>query len=59
PDTSISGNNEREYLIGANWFFNGHRNKLTTDIGRYEIDDELTGMTTSENRIRLQYDVSF
>ncbi|NRB38809.1 MAG: porin [Pseudomonadales bacterium] len=60
PDSSMTGTDqEREYLIGANWFFNGHRNKLTADIGRYAIDDALTGMTTSENRIRLQYDVSF
>lgn len=59
PDTAIDGNDQREYLVAANWFFNGHRNKLTADIGRYEIDNEITGMTESENRLRVQYDISF
>jgi phosphate-selective porin OprO/OprP len=59
PDTSIDGNGQREYLVAANWFLNGHRNKITADIGHYEIDDALTGETESENRIRLQYDISF
>ena len=59
PDTAIDGNDQREFLVAANWFFNGHRNKLTADIGRYEIDNEDTGMTNSENRIRVQYDLSF
>jgi phosphate-selective porin OprO/OprP len=59
PDTSIDGNDQRESLVAANWFFNGHRSKVSADIGRYEIDDTITGETSSENRIRLQYDVSF
>jgi len=59
PDTSIDHNNEREYLVAANWFFNGHRSKVSADIGRYEIDDAVTDITESENRIRLQYDLSF
>ena len=59
PDTSIDGNDQREYLVAANWFFNGHRSKLTADIGRYEIDDEVTNNTVAENRVRVQYDVSF
>lgn len=59
PDTDISGNDQREYLVAANWFFNGHRSKLTADVGRYEIDNPDTGTTASENRVRVQYDVSF
>lgn len=59
PDTSISDNDQREYLVAANWFFDGHRSKVSADIGNYEIDDALTGETSSENRVRMQYDVSF
>jgi phosphate-selective porin OprO/OprP len=44
-------------LIAANWFFNGHRNKLTADISRnvrkYATDNE------AETRFRFQWDVSF
>ena len=53
------GDDNTELALAANWFFNGHRNKLTADIGRYEIDNEITGMTESENRLRVQYDISF
>jgi phosphate-selective porin OprO/OprP len=48
---------ERDSLIAANWFFHGHRNKLTADISRnvrkYATDTE------TETRFRFQWDVSF
>lgn len=52
-------NEREEYTLGANWFFNGHRNKLTLDLSHLTIDDGLLSQSDSENRIRLQWDVSF
>ncbi|EED36298.1 phosphate-selective porin O and P [Luminiphilus syltensis NOR5-1B] len=52
--------NEREEItLGANWFFNGHRNKLTLDASHLIVDDGLLNVRDSENRVRLQWDVSF
>jgi phosphate-selective porin len=52
-------NERNEYTLGANWFFSGHNNKLTLDFSRLTLDDGLVGFTDSENRVRLQWDVSF
>ena len=52
--------NERNaYTLGANWFFKGHNNKLTLDYSYLTIDDRLSGLDDSKDRIRLQWDVSF
>ena len=52
--------NEREELtVGANWFFSGHNNKVTVDFSRLTLDDGLFGFNDSENRFRVQWDVSF
>lgn len=55
PDTSVSGHN-KEHSLAINWFFAGHRNKLTADISYLEIED--AGVTEDEVRVRLQYDLS-
>jgi phosphate-selective porin len=52
-------NQRREYTVGANWFFSGHNNKLTVDFSRLTLDDRRVGLDDSENRMRLQWDVSF
>ena len=52
-------NNREEYSIAANWFFNGHRNKLTVDYSYLTIDDAFLNATDSQNRFRVQWDVSF
>ncbi|QOL25232.1 porin [Thalassotalea sp. LPB0316] len=59
PNTDISDNNLKELTLGANWFFTGHRNKLTFDISRHEIDELGFDSTGSETRFRLQHDFSF
>ena len=52
--------NEREEItLGANWFFNGHRNKITLDASHLILDDGLLDTRESGNRVRLQWDVSF
>jgi phosphate-selective porin OprO/OprP len=52
-------NTRREYTLGANWFFSGHNNKLTVDLSRLTLDDGRVALDDSENRLRLQWDVSF
>lgn len=57
PDRSVRDDNEKELTLGANWFFNGHRNKITGDLSRISSKD-IEGRYSS-NRVRLQWDWSF
>jgi phosphate-selective porin OprO/OprP len=61
PNTADrSVNNERkEYTLGLNWFFSSHNNKVTLDYSHLTIDDGLVGINDSDDRVRLQWDVSF
>jgi phosphate-selective porin OprO/OprP len=52
-------NGREEYSFAANYFFNGHNNKLTLDYSDLSIDDPELGEHASDGRIRLQWDVSF
>lgn len=57
PDTAISGNNNLEYSFGLNWFFKGHKNKLTLDYSylnfdQFDIEDH------TDHMVRIQWDVS-
>lgn len=52
-------NEREEFTLGANWFFNGHSNKITLDVSHLIIDDGFLSTKDSENRVRLQWDVSF
>ncbi|ARN75478.1 porin [Oceanicoccus sagamiensis] len=56
-DTDNDGTELSETLLGMNWYFFGHRNKITADIGQYEVDEPLS--RGDELRFRLQYDLSF
>lgn len=57
PDNSRSGDTEKEYTLGSNWFFKGHRNKLTLDISH--VVRRQAPETDTSNRVRLQWDWSF
>ncbi len=52
-------NEREEFTLGANWFFKGHSNKVTLDFSHLTLDDGLLQEKDSENRVRLQWDVSF
>ena len=52
-------NEREEYTLGANWFFSGHNNKVTVDFSRLTLDDGLLGSNHSDNRFRIQWDVSY
>jgi hypothetical protein len=53
----MSSDTEKEFTLATNWFFNGHRNKLTLDLSR--VIRRLAPETDTTNRIRLQWDWSF
>ncbi|MDH4155611.1 MAG: OprO/OprP family phosphate-selective porin [Nitrospira sp.] len=56
PLGSLLGNQmRREHTFGVNWFFAGHRNKLSLDYSHLSRD----GGFTPVDRVRLQWDVSF
>ena len=58
PDTSLRDDRRHELTVAVNWFVAGHRNKLTLDASRLRL--EVPGETDlAENRVRLQWDVSF
>lgn len=53
----LPNNNNFEYTIGCNWFFKGHKNKLTFDYSYLEYH-EFEPIYNSGNRFRLQWDIS-
>jgi len=57
-DISLT-NTRKEYTSAINYFIRGHSNKITLDFSHLKIDDVLLGQQESENRLRLQWDVSF
>ena len=57
PDTDISGNNNYEYTFGLNWFFKGHKNKLTIDYSYLDYN-QFDPENDTEHMVRLQWDVS-
>ena len=52
-------NEREEFTLAANWFFAGHDNKLTLDFSHLTLDDRLSRIDDSANRVRFQWDVSF
>lgn len=57
PDSDRSGDTEKEFTLASNWFFNGHRNKLTLDLSH--VIRRQAPETDTSNRIRFQWDWSF
>lgn len=59
PKTSngFEDNNNYEYTLGCNWFFKGHKNKLTLEYAYIEYN-ELDTINTSGSNIRLLWDIS-
>ncbi|MFC1765221.1 porin [Planctomycetota bacterium] len=57
PDQNRPNDRQTEYTLGCNWFFNGHRNKLTLDLSH--LHDQAAPKGRSQiNRLRLQWDIS-
>ena len=56
PDLGRPGDLSSEVTLGANWFFEGHRNKLSVDVSRLEDGVEFPG--GRRHRLRLQWEIS-
>ena len=60
PNTDAVGDMRQEFTAGLNWFFAGHRNKLTLDASHLTLENETPSLKDyAEQRVRLQWDVSF
>ncbi len=57
PNIDIGNDTETETMGVVNWFFAGHRNKLTADFSRLALAQP--GDDQDEFRVRLQWDISF
>jgi hypothetical protein len=49
---------QREFAIACNWFFSGHRNKLTVDFTHFDFEDLESTAERDGSRFRVQWDVS-
>ncbi len=58
PNVSVKNDKLQEFTGAVNWFFAGHRNKLTLDASHLKLDRPV-GSNQHEQRVRLQWDVSF
>jgi phosphate-selective porin OprO/OprP len=58
PNVSAKNDTLQEFTAAINWFFAGHKNKLTLD-GTWFALAQPVGKDLQEQRIRLQWDVSF
>jgi hypothetical protein len=57
PDIDLGDDLLREFSLAFNWFFNGHSNKLTTDITYFKFD--FPGLQDQNQwRFRIQWDFS-
>jgi hypothetical protein len=54
PNDALRSDVLREHTVAANWFFASHRNKVTLDYSHLTQPG-----FTPEDRVRLQWDVSF
>ena len=61
PDSSslTQENNREEFTVGANYFFAGHNNKITVDYSYLTLDDASDNRSYDDNRVRVQWDISF
>ncbi len=62
PNISQPNDLNQEYTFVVNWFFAGHRNKLTFDTSRLTLENQEpdgSGKLSSVQRFRLQWDISF
>ena len=60
PNTDAGGDLRQEFTTGLNWFFAGHRNKLTLDASHLTLEQTNSSLPAhAEQRVRLQWDVSF
>ncbi len=57
PNIDMPKNLEQEYGLAFNWFFKGHRNKLTTEFTYFEFENAQEQLSDGL-RFRVQWDIS-
>lgn len=57
PNREADQTKKREASAAANWFFNGHKNKLTAEVSYFKYD-KTGNIPADELRFRLQWDIS-
>ncbi len=57
PDNSIRDNLQNETTVAFNWFFSGHKNKLTTEVSYFDYQDKTLPLAQGW-RFRIQWDIS-
>ncbi|MHC0444674.1 OprO/OprP family phosphate-selective porin [Flavobacterium phragmitis] len=58
PDKNLTENLETESTLAFNWFFNGHKNKLTGEVSNFHFQDKTLPLQGGW-RFRIQWDISF
>ncbi len=58
PDNSQPNNRQQEYSTALNYFFSGHKNKLTMEYAIVAFQQDVVNQA-ARNRFRLQWDISF
>lgn len=57
PTRGVYERVQHENTAGVNWFFNGHSNKLTMEVSRFDAED-LNFNQQEQWRFRVQWDIS-
>jgi hypothetical protein len=57
PNNDLPEDFQREYALGINYYFRGHRSKIQTDLGHFVTDGE--ERERNENRFKIQYQIIF
>jgi len=58
PNHEADQTKEKETSAAFNWFFDGHKNKLTLETSYFNYD-EPNNQPTDQWRVRMQWDISF
>ena len=58
PDTRQPDNKQEEMGLATNWFFHGHKNKLTFELTRFNFQYQQLDQNAGGLRVRLQWDIS-
>lgn len=57
PNNDLPDDFQKEYTVGINYYFRGHRSKIQADMSHFVTDT--TDTDKDENRCRLQYQLIF
>ena len=59
PNNFALDNKREEFTAAVNYFIAGHNNKVTLDYSYLTLDDASSNQSFNDNRVRLQWDISF